>query len=358
MSNPRRWLAKWIVLQLGIAAAVALVLGAELIVRITMPRLNPLRSFVKAPTVEMIVDAGTPTMTYDAELSHRLLPNLRAAEWAWTRFDTNAQGLRRAADISAKEPGTIRIACFGDSCTFGFGVPWIFGDKTDPAEKPYADLLEASLSSAFPGKKIEVLNMGVPGYTSTNGLVAIRRALAEFRPDIVTAAFLTNDIVDPGLSARQVAPHGLWQKCLRNLAGSSQLVLHTLDAVRRHTGPKKITGYGVACTPLETYIRNHEAMRKLCAAAGAEFVIINPFFRDVRGGESRLPPTRVKQYRECLRTYVAAANVPWVDVPEVTEAHQADNDALFMEAVHPNAKGHRIIAERLHTFLLPTIGKR
>ena len=358
MSKSRRWLAKLIVLLLGVIGAGLLVFGAELVVRLTRPRLNPLRSFVKAPTVEMIVDAGTPTMRYDAELSHRFLPNLRAAEWAWTRFDTNAQGVRRATDIRAKQPGTVRIACFGDSCTFGFGVPWIFGNHPDPAEKPYADLLEVSLSAAFPGRKIEVLNLGVPGYTSTNGVVSIRRALAEFQPDIVTAAFLTNDIVDPGLSARQVSPHGLWQKCLRTLAGHSQLVLHTMDTIRRHSGPKKLTGYGVACTPLETYIRNHETMRELCAAAGAEFVLINPFFRDVRGGESRLPPTRVKQYRECLRAYATAANVPWVDVPEVTEARQADNDALFMEAVHPNAKGHRIIAERLHTFLLRFIERR
>ena len=203
-----------------------------------------------------------------------------------------------------------------------------------------------------------MLNLGVPGYTSSNGVVAVRRALAEFRPDIVTTAFLTNDIVDPGLSARQVSAHGLWQMCLRRLAGHSQLVLHTLDAVRRRSGPKRTTGYGIACTPLETYIRNYETVRSLCEDAGAMLVIINPFFRDTRGGEPRLPPTRVTQYRDSLRAYATAAKVPWVDVPEVTEARQADNDALFMEVVHPNAKGHRIIADRLHAFLLPFIERR
>ena len=99
-------------------------------------------------------------------------------------------------------------------------------------------------------------------------------------------------------------------------------------------------------------------MRSLCEDAGAMFVIINPFFRDTRGGEPRLPPTRVTQYRDSLRAYATAAKVPWVDVPEVTEARQADNDALFMEVVHPNARGHRIIADRLHEFLLPFIERR
>jgi hypothetical protein len=63
------------------------------------------------------------------------------------------------------------------------------------------------------------------------------------------------------------------------------------------------------------------------------------------------------------------AGVPYLEIPELTETHYPENDRLFGEPIHPNQRGHRLMAARLLKFLasegmlwdlsgpeLPTVG--
>jgi lysophospholipase L1-like esterase len=61
--------------------------------------------------------------------------------------------LPHAALAEQKPPGVFRIACVGDSVTFGFNV-----DDADT----YPQLLAQQLERAHPGR-FQVLNFGIPG---------------------------------------------------------------------------------------------------------------------------------------------------------------------------------------------------
>jgi lysophospholipase L1-like esterase len=96
---------------------------------------------------------------------------------------TNSWGFRTFEFTERKKPGVFRIVCLGDSSTFGFNV-----EERDAYPAVLARLLEEAQPNRF-----EVLNLGVPGYSSRQGLELIRQRVLELEPDLVTFAFGTND---------------------------------------------------------------------------------------------------------------------------------------------------------------------
>ena len=60
----------------------------------------------------------------------------------------------RGPTVDRKQPGELRVAMFGGSTVFGYGVAW---DETIPAA------LERALRAALPGRQVTVLNLGVIG---------------------------------------------------------------------------------------------------------------------------------------------------------------------------------------------------
>lgn len=79
----------------------------------------------------------------------------------------------------------LKFICFGDSITFGLDV----GD-----EETYTSYLEMLLAAEFPGRKVRVLNAGVFGYTSRQGLVYAEELIKRERPFAAVFAFGINDI--------------------------------------------------------------------------------------------------------------------------------------------------------------------
>jgi lysophospholipase L1-like esterase len=71
-----------------------------------------------------------------------------------------------------------------------------------------------------------------------------------------------------------------------------------------------------------------------------------------------LPPYRIPEFRNALKGYVRAAGLPFLDIPELTEDYYPSNNPLFIERVHPNYDGHKMIAQRLHDLLRPIVEKR
>lgn len=69
-------------------------------------------------------------------------------------YTLNNQGLRAPRDYGLKQPGELRIVIVGDSFTFGWGVE---DNETIPV------YVQQYLSNIYPGRHIEVINLGVPG---------------------------------------------------------------------------------------------------------------------------------------------------------------------------------------------------
>ncbi len=97
-------------------------------------------------------------------------------------FSSNSDGFR-GREFGPKDSGTIRIVCVGDSSTFGWGVD---------DEYTYPRLLEARLERAG-GPRVEVFNLGIPGFTTRHGLGVLRHYALELEADIFVFSFGAND---------------------------------------------------------------------------------------------------------------------------------------------------------------------
>jgi lysophospholipase L1-like esterase len=94
--------------------------------------------------------------------------------------------MRRASPFPEKDESRCRIAVFGDSLTYGYGV----GE-----DRNYPRLIEAALSDRY---RVEVLNLGVSGRQSADILVMMREYIPRLDPDLVVYGVCLNDLLDSG----------------------------------------------------------------------------------------------------------------------------------------------------------------
>ena len=135
----------------------------------------------------------------DRDLLFRMRPDFRTIYPRGSLFpgmpasytvETNDRGFRTDPFSEAKPQGIFRVICLGDSSTFGMNV-----EAADAYPEVLAELLEARMPGRF-----QVLNLGVPGYTSRQGLELIRREVVAYGPDLVTFGYGSNGRFWPGLT--------------------------------------------------------------------------------------------------------------------------------------------------------------
>ncbi len=102
------------------------------------------------------------------------------------RVRTNSLGLRNKAIPRKTNENTTRIVCLGASPTFGWGVK---------EEQTYAYQLDQLLKKNAPqSKDVEVINAGVIGYSSHQGLQFLKNKILRLSPDIITVPYVINDV--------------------------------------------------------------------------------------------------------------------------------------------------------------------
>ena len=134
---------------------------------------------------EDVRPSSDPWYVYSAELGWERRPNYSGSivgmqmplEKGYTRdFDPHGFFIADSRQVTGNHDP--RVLVFGDSSTFGWGVP---------AHLSYAEVLDRLL----PG--MSVINLGVNGYTSYQGYKALVKYLPELKPDIVVVSFNLND---------------------------------------------------------------------------------------------------------------------------------------------------------------------
>ena len=135
---------------------------------------------------------------WDTQLIHTLKPNFKgimpigvvtADAWqgknAYWHMQTNSQQIRAPWEIKPKPPGVFRIICLGDSITMGLEVD---DQYTYPAQ------MQSVLNKILSGRaRVEVINAGVWGFSSRQGLVYLDQRLLKYDPDLVILEFGIND---------------------------------------------------------------------------------------------------------------------------------------------------------------------
>jgi lysophospholipase L1-like esterase len=97
---------------------------------------------------------------------------------------TNSAGFREDELPTEKSPSAFRIICLGDSWTFGANVD---------QEAAYPERLRALIEQEFPDAGLELLNLGVLGYSSYQGLELLKRVVLDLEPDLLLIGFAMND---------------------------------------------------------------------------------------------------------------------------------------------------------------------
>ncbi|PYR42855.1 MAG: hypothetical protein DMF93_04645 [Acidobacteria bacterium] len=255
-----------------------------------------------------------PTAAARTALLRRFLPTLPAEfdrNPTWT-IALDSRGYRTGEFTNRKPAGARRIACVGDSWTFGMNVD---------QERTYPSRLAADLRAS--GANVEVLNFGVLGYSSFQGRQLLERRVLDLDPDVVLIGFGMNDSEVAGYRDRDMvggAPPALRTRLLEDAADLEfyKLLKYSALALRFH--PKSMgdflreqahdRGSGrVDYSAIEPWTRvsppdyeaNIREMIRLSRARGAAVVLLdNELWEE-------------SPYRALLKSIAADTHAPLVD---------------------------------------------
>jgi len=255
----------------------------------------------------------------------------------------NGLGLR--GDAPPDAPVHWRVACFGDSVTFGRGVL---------DHQAYPALLQTSLSSAHRDRSIDVRNLGVPGYGLVHARAWLEHDWAAFPAQVLIVAQTWNnhwlpgdpdalaalaDEIDGGLRVRNALKRtALFHWAMRSWLSLGLFPLY--DAARDRV-------YGAQlpqAEALDAFEDNLDRIVELAAERSAFVVLL------------RLPPDAGFDAAFLQRgAALAAARPDDVVVLDMGPAFDEAGPAEIWIAPfdpHPNADGHRLIARAIEDVLI------
>ncbi|MCP4654273.1 MAG: hypothetical protein GY856_02520 [bacterium] len=191
-------------------------------------------------------------------------------------------GFRPCRIAREKPAGAIRIFALGGSTTFGFGVG---------AHEAFPAALERRLRARLPGRKVEVVNLGCPGWASGR-VKNLLEVVLELEPDLIVVYSGHNEMLEGHFGS---APHlGARGKLAATALSLSPTYgwIHHLLAKRRHA-------------------RDYEAIDEQAAAiAAGQTLVYDPLM--IPAEERRPPPgelldSAVSEYRANLRSMIDSA---------------------------------------------------
>ena len=270
------------------------------------------------------------------------------------RITINALGFRGEDFDEAKAPGVLRILCLGDSYTFG---DYVNDDETFPAA------LQAELRRRLPGRKLEVINGGVNGYTITDEAALAREKGFALHPDVIVLGFVMNDLADltrkvssrdnQRNEAREMSRSYLTpiKRILRQTAlynwlfeMKARVMAETkMDPTLQQVPQENLMHppFGPRTEALfSQYASALDALAADCRARGIRLVfVIFPFYQQVVKGA---PADAQTQLSEIGRE----AGLPVVDLLPSFLGRGATAGDLFLMPLnhHPSAEGYRVAA--------------
>jgi hypothetical protein len=253
------------------------------------------------------------------------------------QYRINAQGYR-GADFSLDKPArTFRIVLLGDSFTFGEGTP---------EAQIYPTLLAAELAARrIDGRRVEVVNLGVPGDDLGDALVTYQGFARRLHPDWVVLQWNTNDFPSSAVKQDHLRLIGAWHRALFARAESLRWS-HLLSFVYTRLRAWQISRALIATTREDAEAGRHELakigrLRSLAERDGAGFMLLA--FPEL----IRLDAHPYAAILELLREYCRSEGIPVIDLLPALSVHRDRELWVHETDHHPNRIAHAIAAREL-----------
>lgn len=276
-------------------------------------------------------------------------------------IEINSLGLRDREVAAAKPEGVKRVLVFGDSYAFGVGV-----DSKNVFSARLEERLAASAS-----QPIEVVNMGVSGYSTDQEYLLFRERGLDLDPDLVVLIVCHNDFTD---NTRDFVYFKYYKPYFTQDAGGDlTLAITDVPGLSRWQRVKVWLGQE---SRLWNLMRNRESEAEVVQQALNFFKIAVPrsstenrvdltaaiIQRFVRDAGERGVPVLVtttaggidddaiarRRTDGALARLLAQSGVDYLDLwPAMLAARRADPDANwdFPDNLHWNVDAHRVAAE-------------
>lgn len=258
-------------------------------------------------------------------------------------------GLNRAAQpglfdqdhIGPKPADTIRIAFMGDSQVISSGSEVYAGNDTYP-KMLESDLATSGLSGPQ-GQRVQVINAGMSGHTSWQGLMLLRSEVLPLQPDVLVEAFGYHDSNWALSHDHEVLTDSLALWRARTVLYQSRvfLLLRTL-MLRRQANLNDAAAEKdqVQRVPPKQFKRNLQALLDLGEKHAFRVVFLLEPLRDPQDWQ------RTWWHMEAARELAREKNVPLIDgFQPFARLSPPDREAFFDDAIHLNRAGHAFLAE-------------
>jgi lysophospholipase L1-like esterase len=289
----------------------------------------------------------------DHSLFWRLRPNItEGTEFLVPgSYRTNSLGLRGDETSLSVDDNYIRIACFGNSCTFGWRLQ---------EEETYEQQLERKLNAQVGEIRFKVFNCGVPGYSTFQGFRMLREFLPILKPQIVTICYGWNDHWAAGFDIedkdQKTAPQ--WVLSVQNLLSESYLyrsikylLLAKYEKAKQYQFDRQSVRYRVS---LDDFAANLSNIIAFCRSNGVEPILLTTPVGDVDPGVVNPMESYHERYNQTVRRIAGELAVPLVDAATLFLDHPEYYDNPKTDFIHYNARG----AGQIASALAETIGSR
>ncbi|MEC7947384.1 MAG: GDSL-type esterase/lipase family protein, partial [Myxococcota bacterium] len=278
----------------------------------------------------------------DPSLLWRLAPGDRVEHGQ--PVHVNAAGFRDRERGPATGP---RLLALGDSSIYGFGV-------SDRAV--FTARLEAQLGG------VEVINGGVPGYSTEQALNLLEAQGLALAPDVLLVGALWSDNnFDRFVDAERLGAHRAWR--IDPVAQVAAFISGTATGrlIRRilgDEGPEAEAvgwmeageqGGGRRRVPLQDYAENLARFCSVMSERGGGVVFV--LLANVEDLQPRPGTPPWAPYRDAMVRTAAACDAPLVSIPDAFIESGLPPGQLFLDEMHPSSRGHGLMAVALAAVL-------
>jgi lysophospholipase L1-like esterase len=270
-----------------------------------------------------------------AEMSHEHIPG-KQARLMGVDVSINRHGFRDGDYCLEKPRDTYRILMLGDSLTFGWGVAQ--GER-------FSDVLQGMLNaSGEADRKVQIVNTGVGNYNTAQEVAFFGARGRGWKPDMVIVNFFINDAEPtPTKQVRWVFRHSYlarWAWGRFDLLQRRFLAAPRYDEYYASLYQENQPGW-LAC---------QESIRRLVRMSREDgFALVLAILPELHSVEPQYMFRAVEQ-KIVERAHEAGVEHV-VALSPCFQGHRPQSLWVSPDDAHPNAAGHRIIAEGLYAYL-------